>query len=126
MIPCGYQADGTTSPLLRGEGVLCSNNARSRKPKTTCCTPIFMKKISSSKNSVDTKCFAGRQLLPGSEEQQYQKLTQHKAIMQQYIYSFSFIADRRAAFDPPVNLSADFADQKIVPTHSHESTHIHN
>jgi hypothetical protein len=30
--------------------------------------------------------------------------------MQKYIYSFSFIADRRVAFDPPVNLSADLGD----------------
>jgi hypothetical protein len=85
-----------------------------------------MKKISSSKNSVDTKCFAGRQLLPGSEEQQYQKLRQHKVIMQKYIYSFSFIADRRAAFDPPVNLSADLGDQKAVPTHANETRHLQN
>ena len=38
--------------------------------------------------------------------------------MQKYIYSFSFIADRRVAFDPPVNLSADLGDQKAVPTHA--------
>jgi hypothetical protein len=46
--------------------------------------------------------------------------------MQKYIYSFSFIADRRAAFDPPVNLSADLGDQKAAPTHANETRHLQN
>src|SRR5260221_13620079 len=46
--------------------------------------------------------------------------------MQKYIYSFSFIADRRAAFDPPVNLSADLGDQKAVPAHANETRHLQN
>jgi hypothetical protein len=59
--------------------------------------------------------------LPGSEEQQYQKLRQHKVIIQNHIYSFSFIAERRVAFDPPVNLPADLGDQKAVPAHANET-----
>ena len=31
-----------------------------------------------------------------------------------------FSADRRVAFDPPVNLSADFGHQKAVPAHANE------
>ena len=46
--------------------------------------------------------------------------------MQKYIYSFSFIADRRVAFDPPVNLSADLRDEKAVPAHANETRHLQN
>src|SRR6202022_2668571 len=35
-------------------------------------------------------------------------------------------ADRRVAFDPPVNLSADFGDQKAVPAHANETRHLQN
>ena len=35
-----------------------------------------------------------------------------------------FSADRRVAFDPPINLSADFGDQKAVPAQANEIRHL--
>jgi hypothetical protein len=37
-----------------------------------------------------------------------------------------FSADRRVAFDPPVNLSADFGHQKAVPAQANETRHLKN
>jgi hypothetical protein len=113
MIPCGYQAEGTTSPtrsiLAQSQRAVQLAQAASRGVGWVWCLSGRPHKTDHTKRKIK---YASPNIkrLPGSEEQQYQKFMQHKVIMQKHIYSFSFIADRRVAFDPPVNLSADLGD----------------